>query len=47
MATKREAPIKIPPRIVAPEREVPGTKESTWKKPTINAARYVKPCKLV
>ena len=24
--TKREPPIKIPPKIVAPEREVPGIK---------------------
>lgn len=30
---KRDAPSKIPPKIVAPEREVPGIKASTWKRP--------------
>lgn len=32
-ATKREVPNKIAPKIVAPEREVPGTKERTWNTP--------------
>lgn len=31
--TKREAPKSIAPRIVAPEREVPGIKAKTWKQP--------------
>ncbi len=35
---KREAPIKIAPKMVAPEREVPGINASTWKAPTIKAA---------
>lgn len=35
--TKREPPIKMAPRIVAPERDVPGIKARTWKKPTIKA----------
>ena len=38
VATNLEAPIKIAPRIVAPEREVPGTSASTWNNPTNNAA---------
>lgn len=38
VATKREAPIKIAPKMVAPEREVPGINASTWKAPTIKAA---------
>ena len=32
-AMKREAPIRVAPIIVAPEREVPGIKASTWKIP--------------
>ena len=38
VATNREAPIKIAPKMVAPEREVPGINASTWKAPTIKAA---------
>ena len=38
VATKREAPIKIAPKMVAHEREVPGINASTWKAPTIKAA---------
>ena len=38
VATKREAPIKIAPKMVAPEREVPGINASAWKAPTIKAA---------
>ena len=38
VATKREAPIKIAPKMVAPGREVPGINASTWKAPTIKAA---------
>lgn len=38
VATKREAPIKIAPKMVAPEREVHGINASTWKAPTIKAA---------
>ena len=37
-ATYLEAPIRIPPRIVAPEREVPGINAKTWKTPIIIAA---------
>jgi len=32
-ATVREQPRMRPPMIVEPEREVPGTMESTWKTP--------------
>ncbi len=32
-ATGREVPNKTAPSIVAPEREVPGMRESTWKIP--------------
>ena len=42
VATKREAPIKIDPRIVAPEQDVPGTSAKTWNNPTRRAAWYVK-----
>ena len=28
-ARPRDAPIRMPPRMVAPERDVPGTREST------------------
>lgn len=38
VATKREAPIRMAPRMVAPDREVPGISDRTWKKPTIAAA---------
>ena len=34
-AMKREAPIRVAPIIVAPEREVPGIKASTWKIPIL------------
>ena len=37
VATTRLVPNKIPPKIVEPERDVPGTRESTWKKPIISA----------
>lgn len=33
VATKREVPIRIAPKIVAPEREVPGINERTWNIP--------------
>ena len=32
-AMKREATIRVAPIIVAPQREVPGIKASTWKIP--------------
>ena len=32
-ATLLEAPRRMPPRIVAPEREVPGISDRTWKMP--------------
>ena len=32
-AMKREAPIRVAPIIVAPERDVPGIKASIWKIP--------------
>ena len=32
-AMKREAPIRVAPKIVAPERDVPGIKASIWKIP--------------
>ena len=41
-ATKREVPRIIAPIIVAPEREVPGIRASTWKHPIITAILYVK-----
>lgn|SRR5690606_25181937 len=34
-------PSMTPPEIVAPEREKPGHKESTWTKPTASAFVYV------
>ena len=37
VATTRLVPNKIPPSIVEPERDVPGTSESTWKKPMMSA----------
>ena len=36
----RENPIKIAPRIVAPERDVPGIIASIWKTPIRNAYLY-------
>ena len=41
-AAVRETPSKDAPRIVEPEREVPGIKESTWKQPTLNAVLLFK-----
>ena len=41
-ATKREVPRIIAPIIVAPEREVPGIRASTWKHQIITAILYVK-----
>jgi hypothetical protein len=32
VATNLEVPIEIPPRIVAPERDVPGINDNTWNK---------------
>lgn len=43
---KREQPINIAPKIVAPERDVPGIKAKTWKKPMNNAVLYVKSAKV-
>ena len=42
-AAGREQPISIAPRIVAPEREVPGIIASTWKQP-ISAAVWNEIC---
>ena len=36
-ATPREQPRIIAPKIVEPERDVPGIIESTWKSPIISA----------
>ena len=36
-ATVREVPARIPPIMVEPERDVPGTTESTWNRPMMNA----------
>ena len=36
-ATGRESPISMEPRMVDPEREVPGMMESAWNSPTENA----------
>ena len=33
----REQPRIMAPKMVAPEREVPGTRESTWNRPMKNA----------
>ena len=41
-ATKQEVPRIIAPIIVAPEREVPGIRASTWNHPIITAILYVK-----
>ena len=32
-ATKREEPINIAPKMVEPEREVPGIKDNSWNNP--------------
>ena len=39
-AASRESPRMIAPKIVAPERDVPGTIESTWKRPMRSAVLY-------
>ena len=36
-ATVREVPARIPPIMVEPERDVPGTTESTWNRPMMSA----------
>jgi len=37
-----ESPIRIPPRMVAPDLEVPGKMAAiSWKSPTSIASRYV------
>lgn len=36
-ATARVQPSKRPPMIVEPERDVPGTSDSTWKQPMPSA----------
>ena len=41
VAARRERPSAYPPMIVAPEREVPGTSESTWASPMPSAVRGV------
>ena len=37
VATERDVPRSRPPMMVEPEREVPGTSESTWKQPMPSA----------
>ena len=39
VAARRERPSTYPPMIVAPERDVPGTSESTWASPIPSAVR--------
>ena len=37
-ATVLDVPIEIPPRIVEPERDVPGISERAWKRPIRSAS---------
>ena len=37
VAARRDRPSAYPPMIVAPEREVPGTSDSTWASPMPSA----------
>ena len=46
VATNLDVPISIAPIIVAPDLDVPGSNDSTWKIPIIIAVLYVKSFKL-
>ena len=46
-AISLEAPIRIPPMMVEPEREVPGIRERTWNTPTKKASLKDKSCKVL
>ena len=37
-ATSRDVPMRMPPRMVAPERDVPGMSASTWNTPMSSAS---------